>query len=77
MRKARDLRSRSSRAFRMCVGVAGFEPTTSSSRTKRATKLRHTPMARRPQPVYLIRGGGSNRASRRASASLPLTGKVS
>src|SRR5262245_45351194 len=29
------------------VGVAGFEPTTSSSRTKRATKLRHTPMMRR------------------------------
>ena len=28
----------------MLVGVAGFEPTTSSSRTKRATKLRHTPM---------------------------------
>jgi hypothetical protein len=27
------------------VGVAGFEPTASSSRTKRATKLRHTPMA--------------------------------
>ena len=26
------------------VGVAGFEPTTSSSRTKRATKLRHTPI---------------------------------
>ena len=26
-----------------CVGVAGFEPTTSSSRTKRATKLRYTP----------------------------------
>jgi hypothetical protein len=26
------------------VGVAGFEPTTSSSRTKRATKLRHTPL---------------------------------
>jgi hypothetical protein len=25
------------------VGVAGFEPTTSSSRTKRATKLRYTP----------------------------------
>src|SRR3712207_689184 len=25
------------------VGVTGFEPTTSSSRTKRATKLRHTP----------------------------------
>ena len=28
------------------VGVAGFEPTTSSSRTKRATKLRHTPCDR-------------------------------
>ena len=27
------------------VGVAGFEPTTSSSRTKRATKLRHTPVS--------------------------------
>jgi hypothetical protein len=26
------------------VGVAGFEPTASSSRTKRATRLRHTPM---------------------------------
>ena len=25
------------------VGVAGFEPTTSSSRTKRAAKLRYTP----------------------------------
>ncbi len=32
------------------VGVAGFEPTTSSSRTKRATKLRHTP--RRAKPAY-------------------------
>lgn len=25
------------------VGIAGFEPTTSSSLTKRATKLRHIP----------------------------------
>ncbi len=25
------------------VGVAGFEPAASSSRTKRAAKLRHTP----------------------------------
>jgi hypothetical protein len=25
------------------VGLAGFEPTTSSSRTKRATKLRYSP----------------------------------
>jgi hypothetical protein len=29
------------------VGVAGFEPTASSSRTKRAAKLRHTPVIRR------------------------------
>lgn len=28
----------------LCVGVAGFEPTTSSSRTKRAAKLRYTPV---------------------------------
>src|ERR1700744_1381967 len=28
----------------MGVGVAGFDPTASSSRTKRATKLRHTPL---------------------------------
>ena len=27
------------------VGVAGFEPAASSSRTKRAAKLRHTPPA--------------------------------
>ena len=27
----------------MVVGVTGYEPATSSSRTKRATKLRHTP----------------------------------
>jgi hypothetical protein len=30
--------------------VAGFEPTASSSRTKRATKLRHTPFKPR-QPI--------------------------
>ena len=29
----------------LLVGVAGFEPTTSSSRTKRAAKLRYTPMS--------------------------------
>ena len=30
--------------FVVLVGVAGFEPTASSSRTKRATGLRYTPM---------------------------------
>ena len=30
------------------VGVTGFEPAASSSRTKRATKLRHTPWLTRP-----------------------------
>ena len=34
-------------ALYIFVGVAGFEPTTSSSRTKRATKLRHTPITHR------------------------------
>ena len=29
---------------RVLVGVAGFEPTASSSRTKRAAKLRYTPV---------------------------------
>jgi hypothetical protein len=29
------------------VGVTGFEPAASSSRTKRATKLRHTPVVRK------------------------------
>ena len=29
----------------LLVGVTGFEPATSSSRTKHATKLRHTPIA--------------------------------
>ena len=28
------------------VGVTGFEPATSSTRTKRATKLRYTPISR-------------------------------
>ena len=30
-------------ALFVVVGLAGFEPTTSSSRTKRATKLRYSP----------------------------------
>ena len=33
------------------VGVTGFEPATSSSRTKRATKLRHTPHRTEPRRV--------------------------
>ena len=40
------------------VGVTGFEPATSSSRTTRATKLRHTPMARRPKWSLAHREGG-------------------
>jgi hypothetical protein len=28
----------------LCVGVAGFEPTTSSSQTRRDTGLRYTPI---------------------------------
>ena len=33
------------------VGVAGFEPAASSSRTKRAAKLRHTPVTASAVPV--------------------------
>ena len=36
---------------RSTVGVTGFEPATSSSRTKRATKLRHTPCCTEPRRV--------------------------
>ena len=52
-------RSQLTSAF-VLVGVTGFEPATSSSRTKRATKLRHTPMARS------LRAG--NESSRRPPA---------
>ena len=38
------IKKRQAEACRFLVGVTGFEPTTSSSRTKRATKLRYTPM---------------------------------
>lgn len=37
----------------LCVGVAGFEPTTSSSRTKRAAKLRYTPVVA-AREVYVL-----------------------
>jgi hypothetical protein len=40
------------RSLSVCVGVTGFEPAASSSRTTRATKLRHTPLLRLArQPV--------------------------
>ena len=34
------------------VGITGFEPATSSSRTKRATKLRHIPVAGGSCPLH-------------------------
>ena len=37
------------------VGVTGFEPATSSSRTTRATKLRYTPLT-----GEVVRPGGGN-----------------
>ncbi len=51
------------------VGVAGFEPTTSSSRTKRATKLRYTPII---QLVFLTGArhqAAAHPGTRRASVS--------
>src|SRR5699024_6844319 len=44
------------------VGVAGFEPTASSSRTKRATKLRHTPV-RATGLAYPVQLAGSRAGS--------------
>ena len=40
-------------ASELTVGVAGFEPTASSSRTKRATKLRHTPVRHFCNPLMI------------------------
>ena len=70
---------------RCLVGVAGFEPATSSSRTKRAAGLRHTPMSRtetmRPlgAPVSyhrharsVERGARTSRPYRPPSANCPL-----
>ena len=57
------------RALLTLVGVTGFEPATSSSRTTRATKLRHTPrlsscatdaIGSDTKP-YMPRGVGANR----------------
>ena len=51
---ARRLRSQNRNMYltrRSTVGVTGFEPATSSSRTKRATKLRHTPYRTEPGRV--------------------------
>src|SRR4051794_4484893 len=42
----------------MVVGLTGFEPATSSSRTKRATKLRHSPKSR---VAYMGSASGRNR----------------
>ena len=69
----------------IAVGVAGFEPATSSSRTKRAAGLRHTPMSRtetmRPlgAPVSyhrharsVERGARTSRPCRPPSANCPL-----
>ena len=55
LRMERELLSRAAAFFaqekgsnvHVLVGQAGFEPTTSSSRTKRATKLRHCPLWKR------------------------------
>ena len=47
------------------VGVPGFEPGASSSRTMRATKLRHTPMASRAEEEHIPRPVESHIASER------------
>ena len=44
MRREFALQTRGTEFHSVPVGQAGIEPTTSSSRTKRATKLRHCPL---------------------------------
>lgn len=51
------------------VGVTGFEPATSSSRTKRATKLRHTPW-----PAYV---GAFGDTRTQQVETLPVDGAIS
>ncbi len=46
------------------VGVTGFEPATSSSRTKRATKLRHTPWLTKAYPTQAKTGKSYHRQTR-------------
>ena len=41
------------------VGLPGFEPGTSASRTQRATKLRYSPQRVTPQPDNPSRPGAS------------------
>ena len=63
--------------MRVLVGTAGFEPATSSSRTRRATSLRYAPIGRncavelvliqgtvadlRPAQAFTVRGGRTGR----------------
>jgi hypothetical protein len=37
--------------YEVMVGLAGFEPTTSASRTQRSTKLSHSPSEERGYPT--------------------------
>jgi hypothetical protein len=55
------------------VGVTGFEPAASSSRTKRATKLRHTPIG---PWAYIRIHVASLRSEPRTSLTCPGTGQA-
>ena len=46
--------------FSLWVGLAGFEPAASSSRTKRATKLRYSPFGNRRR-YYIVVVDNANR----------------
>ena len=64
------------------VGVAGFEPTASSSRTKRATKLRHTPLEAstayrtRPSTGQTAAAGHQFQAQERSNSTSASAGSV-
>ena len=72
---------------RSTVGVTGFEPATSSSRTKRATKLRHTPRrtslgesspsSRRQLAPFLALPEADSAATMRQKSALLMLVKVS
>ena len=67
-----------SAAPEQCVGLTGFEPAASSSRTTRATKLRHSPTVpstKSNAPGRRAAGGGAVRRSRAVSVSSVASGR--
>ena len=63
------------------VGATGFEPATSSSRTKRATKLRHAPNPNvrgtaASMPILVCSNHRSNESAEAARSTAPVWGRA-